>query len=287
METHRRVSDLLAVVLGFGLLAGPRIANAQGPPRGGASDSVSVTGRLLDRASGDEISNATIFFLSATDTAEVIWRGEAARSGRFRSGPIPVATYELRVEALGFPTLQQEIEFTGGGEIDLRIELVPEAVELEPLVVTARRQTRLERNGFYDRRRLGMGRTRTREEIEALNPFRFSDIFRTIPGVQVVPVGRGTGSALRMRGTCRPDLVVDGVTLSGVYSIDDIVSAHDVEAVEVHSIGSAPAEFSRSSSCGSVLVWTRDGSGVDGQPITWRRVLVAAGFVAGVLLLTR
>lgn len=287
MKTHRRVSGLLAVFLIFGMLAGQRIANAQGPPRGGASDSVAVSGRLLDRASGDEISAATISFLSATGSAEVVWRGETARSGRFRSDPIPAATYELRVEALGFPTLQQEIEFTGGGEIDLRIELAPEAVELEPLVVTARRQTRLERNGFYDRRRLGMGHTRTREDIDALNPFRFSDIFRTIPGVQVVPVRGGTGSALRMRGRCRPDLVVDGVTLSGVYSIDDVVSAHDVEAVEVHSIGSVPLELARSSSCGAVLVWTRDGSGVDGRPITWRRVLVAAGFVAGVLLLTR
>lgn len=287
MTTHRRASVRWAAVLLLALLAGPRFGLAQGSPSGGASDSLRVLGQLLDRASGNEISAATISFLSATDPTEVVWRGETAASGRFRSDRIPVATYELRVEALGFPTLQHEIEFTGAGEIDLRIELVPEAVELEPLVVTARRQTRLERNGFFDRRRLGMGHTRTREEIEELNPFRFSDVFRTIPGVQVIPVRGGTGSTLRMRGSCRPDLVVDGITLSGVYSIDDVLSVHDVEAVEVHSIGSAPAEHTRSSSCGAVLVWTRDGSGTDGRPITWRRVLIAAGFVTGVLLLTR
>jgi outer membrane cobalamin receptor len=178
------------------------------------------------------------------------------------------------------------IELSGAGEVDLRIELAAEAVELEPLVVTAARQSRLERSGFFERRRFGMGHTRTREEIEALSPFRFSDIFRTIPGVQVVPVGRGTGSGLRMRGTCQPDLVLDGVTLSGVSSVDDIVSVHDVEAVEVHSVSTAPAHIGRSG-CGMVMVWTRDGSRADGRPLTWRRVLAAAGFVAAVFLLAR
>ncbi|MCJ7629704.1 MAG: hypothetical protein MUO50_15115, partial [Longimicrobiales bacterium] len=86
--------------------------------------------------------------------------------------------------AFGFGRVTQRLELKRGREVDVRIELVPEPLELPPLVVVSERRSRLEVLGFYERRRLGQGYSLTREEIETRRPALASDLFRMVPGVR-------------------------------------------------------------------------------------------------------
>lgn len=130
------------------------------------------------------------------------------------------------------------------------------------------------------------GYSLTREEIETRRPALASDLFRMVPGVRLEYGRQGEAPLLRYRG-CRPDLVLDGVPLTGAVAVDDIVTMDDVEAVEVHSGTFFPARVG-ARSCATVMVWTREGSRAEGgRPLTLRGGLAAAAFVALSILLTR
>jgi hypothetical protein len=64
-------------------------------------------------------------------------------------------------------------------------------------------------------------------------------------------------------GICRVHILVDGVRLplSGDDSVDDVLSAGVVAAVEIYATAAElPAEYSGSDSrCGVVAIWTRRG----------------------------
>ncbi|MEZ4423540.1 MAG: TonB-dependent receptor plug domain-containing protein [Gemmatimonadota bacterium] len=155
-------------------------------------------------------------------------------------------------------------------------------IELEGLEVTAeRRSVRLEAVGYYERARDGLGFFVGPERLQARPPVRSSDVFRGVPGVQLL--GSGTAGvpsfplmsfALRGRfwtegpggGTppCFPRVYVDGqvVEIGGsgnvpAQSFDQLVPAQDVAAVEVYrSPAEMPAQFGGLTQCGVILVWT-------------------------------
>jgi len=78
---------------------------------------------------------------------------------------------------------------------------------------------------------------------------------------------------------------VDGVRTIRGTSVDDILSVHDVEAMEVYRGGLIPGRFS-SANCGAIVVWTRHVED-EGRPFSWRRTLTAAGLFFGTLFLLR
>ena len=85
---------------------------------------------------------------------------------------------------------------------------------LEPVIVTARRETRLDRTGFYQRAQRGIGHFIPRSQIEAASPRELSDVFRQIPGVSIIPAAIGLGAMeVRLRGRCEPQVVLDGAPL--------------------------------------------------------------------------
>ena len=67
------------------------------------------------------------------------------------------------------------------------------------------------------------------------------------------------GNDVRIRGTCRPSVVVDGVRVQGYRSIDDLAQPFEIEGVEVYrSADQAPVEFTGlQAGCALVLIWTR------------------------------
>ena len=67
------------------------------------------------------------------------------------------------------------------------------------------------------------------------------------------------GYTLLLRGQCRPGIWLDGMKVSNVDSIDQLLSPHDVEAVEVYHGWELPVEFGVDP-CGGVLIWTRMGT---------------------------
>lgn len=282
---RRSAYALLALLLAFLAGADPGAAQELPPP---TRDSLRIAGKVLDRVSGEEISAVRVFLLivESAGAETVVWQGATDRSGSFLSTLVPSRVYELRAEALAFQPVSETLDLRERRQIALRIEMVPQVIELEAVVVTSIGHSRLEASGFYERRRMGIGHSFTREEIEARNPQRVSDLFRMVPGMQVVPGRRGGGATLRFRRACQPDLVVDGAPVSKPVSIDEILSVGDLEAVEVYSGTYHPARVGWSS-CGTVLAWTGEGSVTEGSPMTWRRGLFAVAVVVLSVLLVR
>lgn len=115
----------------------PALANAQQP------DIVEVTGQVIDAVTTAPVANALVEIPEAD--IEVL----ANRLGRFRVS-LPAGTYNWRISRLGYVDLIQES--TVVGEENLRIGLMPEAIEIDAVVVDAPTIERL-----FDRRRVSAG----------------------------------------------------------------------------------------------------------------------------------
>ena len=274
----------MLLVAATALCAAPPGARGQ---EAAGTDSVRIVGEVVDQITDSSVVNSRVTVVLRAvpgQASRVVWTGVTDSVGIFESTPIRAGRYGLTVEALGYRTADEDVDLSGSGEIEIRVEMVPEPLELEPLVVVSRRQSRLETSGFYDRRRTGQGYSLTREEIEAHRPMWASDVFRYIPGVQLIPSRRG--NMLRFRN-CSPDVILDGTPLTPPVPIDEILSAEDLEAVEVFSGATAPINL-RTSTCGAVMIWTREGRHDEkGHPLTWKRLLAAGGFILLAILMTR
>lgn len=248
-----------------------------------------LRGQVLDAATDRGVSSADVALL---DTLGV--RRAAAvtdSSGAFRVKLEAAGIYRVRVERLGYRATQiDSIDIGDSEEVVVVLRVGVEAIPVAPIDVTGRSrffQGRLQE--FYERmdrnKRAGIGRFLTREEIENRPGAFASDLFYSFPSISVV--GRQRTVTMRRNGTdCVPHLYLDGVLLNrgGPWNIDEFVRADDVEGVEVyHGLAQGPGDYHDPSGCGVVLVWTRRGSD-DGEPFSWRRLLVATGF-AGVLFL--
>lgn len=272
METPRLllVCALVALVL-------PRVGAGQDPAAGQDPDrGVIIVGTIVDQTTGNALENASISVRPANPEAGESWGGTSDSDGEFDSRRLGMGTYDISVQMLGFTEVEHRATFTEDGLVDLRIEMVPAPFRLDPVVVTAVRLSRLETQGFFERRKVGLGHTFTRAEIEKRGPSRVTDLFQGIPGVRVLPGRPGRAADIRLRGNCMPQLVVDGMPLSLPAPIDELLTVAQLEAVEVYHGATSPVQFA-GSACGTVMAWTRDGSGSDGSPFSWRRLFIGAG----------
>lgn len=245
-------------------------------------EGVTVMGSVLDVRTKSGLPAAEVRLL-ALDPAAIAWRTLTDSVGSFRTPRLEPGEYGVEVVALGYATASARVTLTGHGALEVQVELVPAAVALDPIFVTASRPSRLESSGFYARRDRGVGRSITHTEMEARGLRRVDAVFRAMGGVTIQPRSDGT-SYVRMRGGCQPEVVLDGVRLGPVNRIEDVLSVDALEGIEVFGPGSTPPQYSRSN-CGTILAWSRE-PGVDAgsRPFSWRRLGVAAGFVALVVL---
>lgn len=210
-------------------------------------------------------------------------------SGRFVFQGIADGRYRIEVERIGYRTVAESIDYRAALGKRVDVGMVQEAVELEPLLVVAdARSFHLDATGFYDRRRRGLGRFVTRDELLAATTLRVSDVFRTMPGVGMGGGRPGSGEqVVVLRNGCRADVYVDGVHLAPPAPIDALLTPHDVDALEIYHASEVPPAF-RTTGCGAVVIWTHvPDPGSVGNPFSWKRVLAAVSFVGAAILLTR
>jgi hypothetical protein len=251
-----------------------------------------ITGTVVDEASRRAVAAVDIALL---DSAGVRVSSVLADSaGAFAFPDLAAGRYGLRAERLGYQTtFATDIDVARDERVIVELRLGIDAIPVEPIIVSARRIDRPGRlDEFYERferrRRAGFGHFITREDIEHSAAFETADLLRMVPGVSVT--GRGRDIVMgRLGGGCSPAIFLDGVMMNrtGPASISDYVSPQMIEAIEVYrGAAESPALYDDRGGCGSVLVWTRVGRS-GGNPFSWRRVAVAAGFIFGMLLITR
>lgn len=274
---------LLPAALGVAVSAVPaveRAEGARGPPQ---EDPVSVGGQIQDRATGEALEAARVLLRPDEGFEAPTRTAVSDADGSFEIPSVEPGPYILEVRHVGYGALHHHLRVPADDDVRLGIELVPEPIELSPVVATAPADISPRMVGFHERKDRGFGRFLSREDIEDRAPFRVSDLFRTMAGVDVQPSPGGHGGRLLMRG-CEPAVYIDGVrTQEGARFIDEYLSTGELEAVEVYNVSETPAQFQHGA-CGAVVLWTRPPGTDNGRPWSWWRALVAASIVGFIFL---
>jgi hypothetical protein len=192
--------------------------------------------------------------------------GRTDPAGRAELHAIRPGTRVLEVSRIGYAMERAVVDFEASAEpIEAEVELMPQAVELEGMVVTTwGRSTKLRSHGFYDRQRRGGGEFLTDDEITRLQPRRMLDLFRhtTSMSVALDSHGRPYINVNRGGNSCQPAVFLDGLAvhrdMDGNVSLD-MVEPESVVGMEVYAgVGNIPTEYNvTGSACGVILVWTK------------------------------
>jgi len=261
---------------------------AQGPAplRTQVQEPVStVRGQVLEHETGTLLAGAAVSLASGPGGTEGIGTRITNSEGNFLFRRVPPGTYRVIVTLIGYRDLQDTLQVDLESDLELILPMSISPIQLEPLVVVTERRNLGIMGDFEGRRRSRSGTFFNREEIEARQPMLLTDLLRMVPGARVIPA-YPYGYAVRLRGGCRPTLVVDGMQLMTEEGMDDILPTMDLEAVEVYHSASLPVEFG-SNPCGAIVVWTRRGEPGVGGGSFWRRFAFAVGFSFLAYFLTR
>jgi len=186
-------------------------------------------------------------------------RGEI-RFTAVRGGPATV-----RIRRLGFRPSSVDVIVDQRVPATSIVMLTPIAQRLAPIVVKGGTNYTGRMAGFYQRRDLGIGHFVSRERLERDNPAQLTDVFRRLPGVQIMST-RTIRNAIRFRGNggaCWPLVWLDGAPLPTAEFDLDFLSPTSIEGIEVYSgISQIPPQFMGArglGSCGVIVVWSREG----------------------------
>ena len=191
--------------------------------------------------------------------------------GTFNLEGVPTGTQLIIVRRLGFEPSRVSVNVTSRQPTELRVTMGPSATVLDAVLVTARANYVLDKNGFTARKRSGWGKYFTREQIEKRNPYNLTDFLSDLPSVHVVH-GLGGASIQSDRvgsvfggtaGGCA-HIWVDGFEwrIAEPGDIDTFVSPRDIIGLEVYRPSEAPAQYlpPYNPKCPPsvvILVWTR------------------------------
>lgn len=268
----------LEIELPPGMLRGGEAPSA---PLGEGSGTQGVQGFLLDQRSGTPIRSAEVVLEGEMGTGRVT--GETDDRGFFRLQTRVPGDFLLSARALGFARVEgQSVEVPPGKLAVLELQMAPEALELEPLLITAEARTfHLEMEGFYQRKDRGLdtGIFLAPEFIEERMPRRTTDLFYGMLGTRVVDTQIGeqgvyfrAGERLSSGGlaVCWPMVYLDRqlIRTGGLHgdpaALNEIIDPFELAAVEVYrSAAEIPPQFNGpNAGCGAIVLWTkRGGSG--------------------------
>ncbi len=232
--------------------------------------------RLTRRREGDGRLTGTVVTVEGAPLAGAlvnILDGPATRAdeqGAWTLAGAPLGTRMLEVRAVGYYPERRAVDVVAGVP-PIRTALTTLKAVLDTVMVTASRLNDRLASGFAARSRTGPGRYLTPEEIARRRPIVTSDLFRTIPGLQVDRSTLGD-TFVSMRGIfaerCSPAIYLDGHYMREL-SADDIdgwVAPDEVAGIEVYTQGTVPPQFQPGlSDCGSIVIWTKRRTQPSGQ----------------------
>ena len=183
-------------------------------------------------------------------------------AGMFVLDSLALGTQTLEVRALGFVPVSRLVNVTDAAAPDT-IRMTSIKAMLDTIRVIGERVYNADVNGFEMRRRGGMGRYVSREDIDRRRPYEFTNLLYGVPGMRVNFRAGHVSVAMRgVVGTCTPAIFLDGFQQILDYESDlnFLVQPDEIEGVEIYTSGpSTPAQFTGrgGTGCGSIVVWTR------------------------------
>ena len=233
-----------------------------------------IVGRIVDRRSGRPVEAVTVTLVDEDE--QRVTDG----NGRYVFDQMHPGIYQVSAAHLAYQNVDQVVDLPSDRTLQVNFELSVDPIELQPLVVTAVREKRLELQGFYERRELaeisGAGVFLTRDDIQDAGAIRVTHYLGRIPGLRTECTGSGNNNCvIRMTrgapslsgraewGCMNANIYVDGVRVirdnaNISDSIDNFVSPSEIAGIEVYRGPSElPAEFGGSvGRCGAIVIWT-------------------------------
>ncbi len=187
--------------------------------------------------------------------------------GQFTMRNLPSGSHVLLARHLGFGAETVPVDLTSREAKQVTVKLPKFVATIEPVVVTAKRAASLDKVGFTQRQKAGMGYYLGPEQIERLNPNYLTDILRTVPGLQVsygpqgeeVTSSRGVTS-LSGAPPCVQYYVDDSPWQSLMPGdVNQFVNGREVVGIEVYNGPGTPPQYARpgQGECTTIVVWTK------------------------------
>jgi hypothetical protein len=220
-----------------------------------------LQGRVLDLDTSLPVAMASVVLMN--ESGEKVVTQIANLNGRFRLVAPEPGTYLVYAEGLGYlASIDGPLSLEASDTILVEYHLAPHPLQLDSISIEVESQSRmLDLMGFYDRRRVGLGKFVERKEIQERDPLRLADFLVTVPGVyvrdeRVYLRGGLIAGGLLNQGPCPPKIYLDGVVVEG--NDLDWISPDAVSALEVYrSTAEVPLQYGGpDASCGVILIWT-------------------------------
>jgi hypothetical protein len=181
-------------------------------------------------------------------------------AGRYALSGIQPGARLMLVRRVGYLAVGIMVQLGPNDTIRRDVSLEPLAVELDPIEVTGRPETRRPRGigveAFEERRRMGFGRFIDSTMLRQNEYRRLSELLQRA-GVEVAPRGASRQWAVGRSG-CRLRVYLDGVPIADPPDVNSF-SPVGLEAVEAYrSPADVPLEYGGlDARCGVLLLWTR------------------------------
>lgn len=250
-ETTARFAALLPAVVLLGLGVGGTPATAQ--------VGADLYGWIRDASTGAPIPQAEVRLISSGQTTLT------SEQGLFTFEGLGAGVDSVAVTVIGYRTRRAEVLLIPGQSARLHVELAQEAIELDPIDVSVRPSLRARRiQEFARRSELYAGFFLHENELTRKATAPLGNLLGNLPGVTIEEgsvrdqVRGGTPFKVFFRGgQCTPTVWVNGQRAWAPQDALASIRANQIEALELYRAGEAPAEFSATGRCVTVVVWTR------------------------------
>jgi hypothetical protein len=231
--------------------------DSAGRPRSSPRGAARVAGRVVNQ-NGAPVANARVGLMGSS--AATITRS----NGEFVLDSLPAGTQALVVRQLGYQPTEVPVELSARSPARVTVRLGAFVPELPPVEVVSRRDEGLQKVGYLQRKRTSAGGYfLTPEQIEMRKAMQFTDLMRSVPGIQVTGQNgqaRLTSTRSAAGGSGCVTVFVDGAQWQQITpgDLDSFVQPSEVAAVEVYNGASIPPQFTTAGqSCSAVVVWTK------------------------------
>lgn len=234
-----------------------------------------ITGIVRDDSTGAPLPGAEIL-INFTNL-----RAVTAANGRYLLSGVPAGRREAIIRLVGYVPIRTSLILTDGDTLRVNATLVRSEVALAPIIVTgeAPGSGGMGREGFEERKRLGMGLHFDSTTMRRNEHRDVGDLLQGRPGVAVSPRLPGGGyhilssrsrDPLTGRFNCYMQVYLDGVPVgrggkAGTNEVRPestrIFEVASLESMEVYrSAAEVPPEYGGATGgCGVVLLWSRRG----------------------------
>ena len=126
-----------------------------------------VDGRITDKKSGEPLVGVNIFFSKTT------WGTTTDNNGFYSIKNIPYGKYEMIISMIGYELIKQDVIVFDNERISMNLRLVPEPIQMNEVIVTAKSNKRWKKNlAIFDR--VFLGESKNGRACKILNEYVLS-----------------------------------------------------------------------------------------------------------------